>query len=189
MHSLRRSRCWGRTLAWGRGESCALVPERLLQCPPVRRLNLGCPLPSPAATRPGTCSPLPPSAWPRARRAPARAPARAGPSLDASFPPPRGSPNAACAWKAPRAGGCHGLCREARLSVAWGMSLFALCLLLHRPPLRTAAARGGPRLQGLRPHSLPLPAQGPAQAGEEPGLPSPAADLTGRLGKRCGLRR
>lgn len=52
MHSLRRSRCWGRTLAWGRGESCALVPECLLQCPPVRRLNLGClgpPTPLPSA--------------------------------------------------------------------------------------------------------------------------------------------
>lgn len=186
VHSLRRSRRWGRTLAWGRGEPCALVPERLLQCPPVRGLHLGClgpPTPLPSAL---TCSPLPPSALPRARRAPARAPARAGPSLDASFPPPRGSPNAACARKAPRAGGWHSLCHEARLSVAWGMSFFALCLLLHRPPLRTAAARGGPRLQWLRPHSLPLPAQSPAQAGEEPGLPSPAADLTGRLGKRCG---
>ena len=51
-HSLRRSRRRGRTLAWGRGASCALVPERLLQCPPARGLRLGClgpPTPLPSA--------------------------------------------------------------------------------------------------------------------------------------------
>ena len=150
-----------------------------------------CPLPSPAATLPGTCSPLPPSVLPRARCAPAQAPARAGPSLDASFPPPRGSPDAACPGSLPDAawGLAQPLPRGPSVS-RLGDVLFCPLPTAAPCPLPTAAARGGPRLQWLRPHSLPLPAQGPAQAGEGPGLPSPAADLlTRRLGKHCGLRR
>ena len=102
--------------AQGHGGSRAVIPEHLLQCPPVKSATQAawtllplCPLLSSAATLPGTYSPLPPSVLPHARLLrPLHGPGPWGcPSVPPSGPAPR-----------PPVPGI--LCPEAHLSISQG---------------------------------------------------------------------
>ena len=102
--------------AQGHGGSRAVIPEHLLQCPPVKSATQAawtllplCPLLSSAATLPGTYSPLPPSVLPHARLLrPLHGP---GPWGCPSFPP---------SGPAPRPPVPGILCPEAHLSISQG---------------------------------------------------------------------